>query len=203
MLDKIRRNKEKKGFTLVELIVVIAIIAILTAVIVPLVSRYTTQATYTSFQSSASALESMMDAGINAYCMKGASPFPGRLIIGRADNTGTPIAANVKVYEADGATETGEADAVTKLKESIEQGLLHKLTPDSGFVVAVENGGVSGVIYNPYGAIDDECKLTIVPSYDEAYEVDGNPCGLLGIYRAATKDGGDSGVTLNAGYAVP
>lgn len=203
MLDIIRRNKEKKGFTLVELIVVIAIIAILTAVIVPLVSRYTTQATYTSFQSSASALESMIDAGVNAYCMKGNQPFTGRLIIGRADETGTPLAANVKVCEADGTTETGEPDAVAKLKESIEQGLLHKLIPDSGFVVAVENGGVSGVIYNPYGAIDDECKLTIVPSYDEAYEVDGNPCGLLGIYRAATKDGGDSGVTLNAGYAVP
>ncbi len=203
MLNKIRRLKEKKGFTLVELIVVIAIVAILTAVIVPLVSRYTTQAAYTSIQSGASALEIMMNAGVNAYCMNGGQPFPGKLIIGTADSAGTPIAANVNVYEADGTTLTGDADSVAKLKESIEQGLINRLAPNSGFVVAVKNGGVSGVIYNPDGAVADQCTLSRISGYDEAYQIGSTACGLLGIYRTAAIDGGDTGTTLNSGYAVP
>ncbi len=48
MLNKIRKLRAKKGFTLVELIVVIAIIAILTAVLVPLVGNYVQQAAYTT-----------------------------------------------------------------------------------------------------------------------------------------------------------
>ena len=50
MLNKIRKLREKKGFTLVELIVVIAIIAILTAVLVPLIGNWTQQAAYTTLQ---------------------------------------------------------------------------------------------------------------------------------------------------------
>lgn len=203
MLNKIRKLKEKKGFTLVELIVVIAIIAILTAVIVPLVSRYTTQAAYTSIQSSASALETMMNAGVNAYCMKGGQPFPAELIIGEADSSGTPIAANVKVCKADGVSEVGDADSVAKLKTSMEQGLINKLAPNSCFVIAVRNGGVVGVIYNPDGAIADECTVRTISGYDEAYQIGTTAVGLLGIYRKAAIEGGETGTTLTKGYVVP
>lgn len=202
MLNKIRKLKEKKGFTLVELIVVIAIIAILTAVIVPLVSRYTTQAAYTSIQSSASALETMMNAGVNAYCMKGGQPFPGQLIKGKADDKGTPIGANLYVYASDGSTEVGDAASVAKLKESIEQGLVNKLAPNSCFVIAVRNGGVEGVIYNPDGEIEDECTVRTISGYDEAYQIGNVAVGLLGIYRRAAIEGGETGKTLSKGYAV-
>lgn len=44
MINKMRENAKKKGFTLIELIAVIAILAILAAVIIPKVSNYTSDA---------------------------------------------------------------------------------------------------------------------------------------------------------------
>ena len=44
MVKFVKKLKNKKGFTLVELIVVIAIIAILTAVLIPVIGNFTAQA---------------------------------------------------------------------------------------------------------------------------------------------------------------
>ena len=56
MIKRMKENlKSKKGFTLVELIVVIVIILILAAVMIPNVMRYIGQARESTFQSDASA----------------------------------------------------------------------------------------------------------------------------------------------------
>ena len=68
MLNKIKnRFNNKKGFTLVELIVVIVIILILAAVLVPNVTKYVGNAKKSSVQSDASAIFTQLQAEYTAY----------------------------------------------------------------------------------------------------------------------------------------
>ena len=57
MLKKLQSLKAKKGFTLVELIVVIAIIAVLAAILVPTMMGYVTSSRVTSCDSTAASLK--------------------------------------------------------------------------------------------------------------------------------------------------
>ncbi len=199
MLNKIRKLQNKKGFTLVELIVVIAIIAILTAVIVPLVSRYTTQATYTSLQSAASSVESQVNAGINSYAMTG-KVFSGKFITGKCGASGTPTTITVDdksitITESGGTcTATLPAgttdDGLKKLAENIATGLATKFPNGAAFAVIVQNGGVVGTIYCPNppagngAAVVPTGKIETVSGYDDAYTVGGTSCGILGTIKA-------------------
>ena len=188
MLNKIRKLQNKKGFTLVELIVVIAIIAILTAVIVPLVSRYTTQATYTSLQAAADSIDSQANAAVNAYAMTG-KVFPYVLIIGEAPSTGDGTPSTITVYDKDGNVKSSTDDSsITKIENSIKEGLAQKLTKGAKFVVSIKNGGVVGVIYDPTGALADKGALDTIEGYDDAYTYGGVACGVLGIYKNAATE---------------
>lgn len=53
MIKYLQKLKHKKGFTLVELIVVIAVLAVLAAIIIPMISGYVTRARITSANASA------------------------------------------------------------------------------------------------------------------------------------------------------
>lgn len=68
MLNKIKnRFNNKKGFTLVELIVVIVIILILAAVLVPNVTKYVGNARTASLKSDASAILTQVQADYTAF----------------------------------------------------------------------------------------------------------------------------------------
>lgn len=202
MLNKIRKLQNKKGFTLVELIVVIAIIAILTAVIVPLVSRYTTQATYTSLQSAASSVETQVNAAINSYAATG-KVFGGKTVIGVCDGNGTPLTIYVDkkaitvTHNADNTYTTTEADTgLKKLAESIATGLATKFPANAAFGVIVQNGGVVGTVYCPspdtttyatsYGL--PLGSIASVNGYDDAYTINSVACGILGTIKASADD---------------
>lgn len=78
MVKKLQALKAKKGFTLVELIVVIAIIGVLAAILVPTMLGYVTNSRVTSADSTASSLANEIDnffteADTNTYGMKRAS----------------------------------------------------------------------------------------------------------------------------------
>ena len=62
MIKFVQKLKNKKGFTLVELIVVIAIIAILTAVLIPVIGNYTAQAAQTAADQGAAEVKSSLSA---------------------------------------------------------------------------------------------------------------------------------------------
>ena len=66
MIRYLQKLKRKKGFTLVELIVVIAIIGVLTALIVPMIGHYVTDAKIASANMSASNIKKM----ITTYLME-------------------------------------------------------------------------------------------------------------------------------------
>lgn len=67
MLNKIKaRLNNKKGFTLVELIVVIVIILILAAVLVPNVTKYVSNARIASLKSDASSILTQLQADCTA-----------------------------------------------------------------------------------------------------------------------------------------
>lgn len=78
MIKFFQKLKAKKGFTLVELIVVIAIIGVLAAILVPTMLGYVTNSRVTSADSTASSIANEIDnfftsADTNSYGMKRAS----------------------------------------------------------------------------------------------------------------------------------
>lgn len=75
MIKKLQALKAKKGFTLVELIVVIAIIGVLAAILVPTMLGYVTSSRVTSANSTAASIKNNVDAFLtkadtNGYGMK-------------------------------------------------------------------------------------------------------------------------------------
>ncbi len=185
MMNKIRKLKEKKGFTLVELIVVIAIIAILTAVIVPLVGRYSAQATYTTLQDAAKTVSTSANNVISDITMMG-SVYSQRIITGSKVNGG---AVSLKTFADTAIVVTGNGDAVlmpmgdspstpttpttptesttaldTNLKTKLTSSLQNALPNNAYFAIIVASNTVKGVIYTT----DATLGATIVACNTEA-----------------------------------
>ena len=92
MIKKLQALKAKKGFTLVELIVVIAIIGVLAAILVPTMLGYVTSSRVTSADSTAASIASTIDtfltnADTAGYGMTQANTNIA-IITGEVDNTG-------------------------------------------------------------------------------------------------------------------
>lgn len=159
MLNKIRKLREKKGFTLVELIVVIAIIAILTAVIVPLVGRYSAQATYTTLQQAAKNIHTSETNVISDVTMMG-TIYEKRVIIGKRSSgklivevwstKDTPAKLLASCKEANKGTVIDKdegTDDDKKVTEKVFEALADALPNDCNFASLVGTNSVKGTIY--------------------------------------------------------
>ena len=163
MLNKLRKLKEKKGFTLVELIVVIAIIANLTAVLVPLIGNWTQQAAYTTLQDGAQTISNSINNALSKVSMGGA---PASIVQISATKTGNTLSVSVDATAYASLTGTNKdiADEVSTI-------LSATLPNDSAFLASIASGAVDGVIYRN----DDDTAITagavsVVSDFDNAFE---------------------------------
>jgi type IV pilus assembly protein PilA len=88
----LRNLKNKKGFTLVELIIVIVIIAILIAIAIPAVARFIENANRGVHQADAKTLYACTTAWTSEQLLR--SVTPGRIVAGDQGNTGVQATGN-------------------------------------------------------------------------------------------------------------
>ena len=198
MIKMIQKLKNKKGFTLVELIVVIAIIAILTAVIVPLIARYSAQAQYTTLQDAAqtisnSANNALSDgnqvSALNIKCISGAkSGGVLTIYLGGAiySSNGTTTSAS----HAANAASKGEERAAERLVESLATTL-----PDTcAFYAEINQSAVAGVVYTNAAVTISDGDVSEVEGFDKAYQLtpsggSAGPIGASGKYTPTVASG--------------
>lgn len=162
MLNKIRKLREKKGFTLVELIVVIAIIAILTAVLVPLIGNWTQQAAYTTLQDGAQTISNSINTAIAKVTMGGAPSSIVQIAVTKTNNTVT--------ITIDGSA---PASSVNKdIADEVTTTLSATLPNGSAFLASITGGAVDGVIYrnDSNTAIAAGAVTEAAGDFNDAYE---------------------------------
>lgn len=112
MIKFFQKLKAKKGFTLVELIVVIAIIGVLAAILVPTMLGYVTSSRVTSANSTAASIKNQVDAFLTSadtagYGMKLSDTAMAEIEITVQANGGDPK-WSVAVNEVNAWSATGE-----------------------------------------------------------------------------------------------
>lgn len=184
MLNKIRKLQNKKGFTLVELIVVIAIIAILTAVIVPLVGRYSAQATYTTLNDSAKTISTNI-----ATCLSDATRMGEVLKLGGCTGTKSGGTLTITLYDADNNAIDSADASQQKLISSIQDSLQSAVDNNGSFTAKFSKNTVDAVVYRKSNDAANGDYLTTRPGiteddeFDEAYLLDSKAIGVAGSWK--------------------
>ena len=125
-----KTNKNVKGFTLVELIVVIAIIGVLAAILVPSMLGYVKKANQSAVNSNAKTVFNAAATAVTDCDTKGVAPCASNKYSGK-----------IGVTPATCAT-TGSDDFTEFFKNAIGAGTLGGLTT---IEIGVKDGAVSGV----------------------------------------------------------
>lgn len=195
MLNKIRKLKEKKGFTLVELIVVIAIIAILTAVLVPLINNWTQQAAYTTLDDGAQTVSNSINEAISKI-IAGGAPLPSTVTYVKGTKT-SGGANQLKITVQGGTADVVANGTVTSTVDKVAKEIatmLDSTAPNTCcFIAKITNGAVAGVIYvtsaadtfSSASAAPADTTVTKVSNFD-GHEYTSGAAGATAIAVGAT-----------------
>ena len=142
MLKKLQSLKAKKGFTLVELIVVIAIIAVLAAILVPTMLGYVTSSRVTSADSTAASLKDTIGNAMVETDTKGFKvPRSGSITVTLGGTSADPTVAMKNSADSDASY----PELITAIEDKIKND--YNFTKDFTAVVYLKDGKVVGCAY--------------------------------------------------------
>lgn len=140
LVERIQKLKAKKGFTLVELIVVIAILAVLMAILVPTMIGWVKDSRITAADSSADQIKNAYNSVITKLDVKG-NDLTLKDGYYRGSKEKGKITLGIKNTEFAGKPD--EADSTALIEEVIKD-----VADNSYWVFHVKNGGIDEVYWS-------------------------------------------------------